>query len=49
MAARKKAGFGERLLASVREAVSIERGDSAPARLTRHTVAGAKVDPPPQL
>ena len=48
MAARKKTRFGQRLLASAREAVSIEKGESAPARLTRHTVAGAKVDPPPQ-
>ena len=48
MATRKKAGFGQRLLASAREAVSIEKGDSAPACLTRHTVAGAKVAPPPQ-
>ena len=48
MAKRKRVSLGQRLVASAQEAVSIARGEMAPARVTRHTVAGTKVDPPPQ-
>jgi putative transcriptional regulator len=47
MPRRKKVTFGQRLLASAREAAQIERGESDPARVTRYTVAQAEVEPPP--
>lgn len=46
--ARKKRTFGERLIASAREAASIHRGEMEPGRVTKYTAAGAEVAPPPQ-
>mgnify|MGYP001329999172 FL=1 len=48
MARRPKSTFGQRLLGSAREAVRIQRGELAPARVTRYTVAEAEVTPPPR-
>jgi putative transcriptional regulator len=48
MGQRKKSTFGQRLLASAREAARIERGEVEPGRVTRYTVAQAEVEPPPQ-
>jgi putative transcriptional regulator len=48
MANPRKRTIGQRLVASAREAVSIERGKLAPAKVTRHTAARAEVEPPPQ-
>jgi putative transcriptional regulator len=48
MGQRKKSTFGQRLLASAREAARIERGEVEPGRITRYTVAQAEVEPPPQ-
>ena len=46
--AQKKGTLGQQLIESAREAVQIERGERAPARITRYTAAEAKVEPPPQ-
>jgi len=46
--AQKKGTFGQLLIESAREAVQIERGEVAPARVTKYTAAEAKVVPPPQ-
>jgi len=48
MGQRKKSTFGQRLLASAREAARIEKGEVEPGRVTRYTVAQAEVEPPPQ-
>ena len=47
MPRRPKTAFGQRILASAREAARIERGELEPARVTRYTVAEAEVTPPP--
>jgi putative transcriptional regulator len=47
MPRRRKPTFGQRLLASAREAAQIARGEIEPARVTRYTVAQAHVEPPP--
>jgi putative transcriptional regulator len=47
MAPRKKPTFGQRLLASARQAAAIERGEVEPALVTRYTVVQADVEPPP--
>ena len=46
--AGKKGTFGRLLIESAEEAVQIERGEAAPARVTKYTAAEAKVVPPPQ-
>jgi putative transcriptional regulator len=48
MAQKKKSTFGQRLLASAREAAQIERGEAEPGRVTRYTVVQAEVEPPPK-
>ena len=48
MSKRKGMTFGERLIASVEEAVQISRGELEPGRVTQYTVADAEVEPPPQ-
>ena len=44
----KKESFGQKLIESAREAVEIQRGTREPARVTRYTVAEAKVEAPPR-
>lgn len=44
---QKKGTFGELLIESAKEAVRIERGEAAPARVTKYTAAETKVEPPP--
>lgn len=44
----KKSTFGGMLIESAKEAVLIERGEAAPARVTKYTAAEATVVPPPQ-
>ena len=46
--AQKKGTIGKQLIESMREAVQIERGEVAPARITRYTAAETKVDAPPR-
>ena len=48
MSKRKRMTFGERLIASMEEAVKISRGELEPARVTRYTMADAAIEPPPQ-
>ena len=48
MKAQKKDTFGQQLIESAREAAAIERGETKPARITRHTAAETKVEPPPR-
>jgi putative transcriptional regulator len=48
MARRKKASFGQTLLAAAAEAVGIEKGRLAPSRVTRHKIADARIDRPPR-
>jgi putative transcriptional regulator len=47
VATTKKAGFGERLVASAREAVAIKRGELEAGRIARYTADLAEIDPPP--
>jgi len=44
---QKKGSFGELLIESAREAVRIEHGEAAPARVTKYTAAETTVEPPP--
>jgi len=46
--AKEKGTFGQLLIESATEAVQIERGEAAPARVTKYTAAETKVVPPPQ-
>jgi len=46
--AQEKGTFGHLLIESAREAVQIERGEAAPASVTKYTAAETKVVPPPQ-
>src|ERR1044072_7155448 len=48
MPTRKKARFGEALVAAAAEAVGIEKGRVTPGRVTRYKGADAKVDRPPK-
>ena len=48
MKAQKKDTFGQQLIESAREAAAIERSETKPARITRHTAAETKVEPPPR-
>ena len=46
MATTRKGTLGQQLIAAAQEAVEIERGATPPARVTKYTAAGTKVDPP---
>ena len=48
MARRKKASFGQTLLAAAGEAVGIEKGKLSPGRVTRYKAASARIDRPPR-
>ncbi len=48
MNTRKQGTFGGRLIASVQEAVRIDRGDLEPGRVTRYTAKTAEVGAPPR-
>jgi len=47
--AQKKGTIGKQLIESMREAVQIERGEVAPARVAMYTAAEAGVDAPEGL